>query len=410
MLMIGEIIKIALTAIRANKLRSVLTLLGIVVGVFSIIGVMTAVRVLQNSIESGLSNLGSNTFQIQRMPVMASRSEWMKARHRKRIDYDQGMALKSRMTLARYTALEVWDGGQTAQYGNLKTNPNVSVAGEEPEGLPTNNWTVKDGRGLVESDITYSTDVCILGNDVITKLFPLGSLDAIGKVIKVGSHRYTVIGTFETKGGSLGGNNDNRIVIPISTFLQVYGKDQDLHIMIKAKDAEVYDDCLEEARFHLRTLRKVPPGKPDDFDVFSNDTMISTFNEFTLYVKLGIGFISFISLLAAGIGIMNIMLVSVTERTKEIGIRKAIGAQKKNILGQFIAEAITLCQVGGIIGILVGVLGGNLVALLFNVPPTVPWDWAFIGFALCAFIGVVFGVYPAWKAANLDPVEALRYE
>ena len=380
------------------------------VGVFSIIGVMTAVRVLQNSIESGLSNLGSQTFQIQRMPVMASRSEWMKARHRKRIDYDQGMALKSRMTLARYVALEVWEGGQTAQYSNLKTNPNVSMAGEEPEGLPTNNWIIKDGRGLVESDITYSTDVCILGDDVIKKLFPLGSLDAIGKVIKVGSHRYTVIGTFEPKGGSLGGDSDNRIVIPISTFLQVYGKEQDLHIMIKAKDAAVYDDCLEEARFHLRTLRKVPPGKPDDFDVFSNDTMISTFNQFTLYVKLGIGFISFISLLAAGIGIMNIMLVSVTERTKEIGIRKAIGAQKKNILGQFIAEAITLCQVGGIIGILIGVLGGNLVALLFNVPPTVPWDWAFIGFALCAFIGVVFGVYPAWKAANLDPVEALRYE
>ena len=409
-MMTGEIIKIALVAIRANKLRSVLTLLGIVVGVFSIIGVMTAVRVLQNSIESGLSNLGSQTFQIQKMPTMASRAEWMKARRRKDITYLQGLELKDRMTLAKYVALEVWNGGETAQYGALKTNPNVSVAGEEPEGLPTNNWSVKEGRGLIDNDVTYSTNVCILGEDVVKKLFPLGALEAMGKEVKVGSQRYKVIGTFEPKGASLGGDSDNRIVIPITTFLQAYGKDQDLHIMIKAKSAEVYDDCLEEARFHLRTLRKVPPGEKDDFDVFSNDTLISTFNEFTLYVKLGIGFISFISLLAAGVGIMNIMLVSVTERTKEIGIRKAIGAQKKNILGQFIAEAITLCQVGGIIGILVGILSGNLVALLFNVPPTIPWDWAFIGFALCAFIGVVFGVYPAWKAANLDPVDALRYE
>jgi putative ABC transport system permease protein len=155
---------------------------------------------------------------------------------------------------------------------------------------------------------------------------------------------------------------------------------------------------------------KVEPGAEDDFEIFSNDSLISTFNEFTLYVKLGIGFISFISLLAAGIGIMNIMLVSVTERTREIGIRKAVGARRSNILGQFIAEAIVLCQIGGIIGILLGVLCGNIAALAFSIPPVFPMDWALIGFALCAMIGIIFGVYPAWKAANLDPIESLRYE
>ena len=160
----------------------------------------------------------------------------------------------------------------------------------------------------------------------------------------------------------------------------------------------------------LRTIRKVAPGAEDDFSVFSNDSLIGTFNEFTLYIKLGVGFISFISLLAAGIGIMNIMLVSVTERTKEIGIRKAIGARRSNILSQFITEAIVLCQIGGIIGILVGIVGGNLTALAFSVPPVFPLDWALLGFTLCSVIGVVFGVYPAWKAANLDPIEALRYE
>jgi putative ABC transport system permease protein len=406
----SEVLKIALAAIKANKLRSALTLLGIVVGVFSIIGVMTAVRVLQNSIESGLSNLGTHTFQIQKTPVMASRTEWLKARQRKDITYDQGVRLQERMTLAMFVALEDWQPAQTIQYASLKTNPNVSVAGEEPDGILTNNWTIREGRSLDAADLEYSRRVVILGDEVVKKLFPMGHADAVGKEVRIGQNRFTVIGTFDPKGASLGGDSDNRVVIPMTTFLALYGKDRSIHIMIKAKSAEVYEDCLEEARFHLRTIRQVAPAKEDDFSIFSNDSLISTFNEFTMYVKLGVGFISFISLIAAGVGIMNIMLVSVTERTREIGIRKAIGAQKRSILSQFITEAVVLCQFGGIIGILVGVVMGNIVAILFEVPPTVPWDWAFIGFALCAFIGLVFGVYPAWKAANLDPVEALRYE
>jgi putative ABC transport system permease protein len=206
------------------------------------------------------------------------------------------------------------------------------------------------------------------------------------------------------------GQSDNIVIIPLSTFLQQYGRKQSVHIMIKAASPEVYEDCLEEARSILRTKRKVPPGEEDDFNIFSNDSMIETFNSFTKYVKLGVGFISFVSLLAAGVGIMNIMLVSVTERTREIGIRKAIGAQRSTILGQFLSEAIVLCQLGGIVGIVMGILGGNLAALAFNIPAVMPWDWALIGFALCSFVGIVFGVYPAWKAANLDPIEALRYE
>ena len=186
-MLLGEIIKIALNAIRANKLRSALTLLGIVVGVFSIIGVMTAVRVLQNSIESGLSNLGSHTFQIQKFPVIGSRREWMKARQRKNLLYEQGLKLKDRMTLAQYVALEAWDGGNVIQYGGLKTNPNVSVAGEEPDGLPTNNWTIKEGRGLTDNDLRSAANVVILGPDVVKKLFPLGDLDAIGKDVRVRS-------------------------------------------------------------------------------------------------------------------------------------------------------------------------------------------------------------------------------
>ncbi len=404
----SEIIKLSLNAVRSNKLRSALTLLGIIVGVFSIIGVMTAVQVLQNSIESGLSSLGSHTFQIQKRPVMANHSEWLKAMKRKNIRYNQGLLVKGKMSLARYVALESRKGAQTIQYGSLKTNPSVAVAGEEPDGIPTNNWTIKDGRSLTDDDLRHSTRVAIIGTDVENKLFPYGG--AVGKEIRIGGEKFDVIGTFDPKGSSLSGNSDNRVVIPLSTFLNQFGKLRSINVLIKAKSAEVYDECVEEARMLLRTIRNVPPGEEDDFTIFSNDSLIETFNEFTLYVKLGVGFISFVSLLAAGIGIMNIMLVSVTERTREIGIRKAVGARRSNILAQFVTEAVVLCEIGGIIGILLGILGGNITALIFSFPPVFPLDWAMIGFVITTIVGVVFGVYPAWKAANLDPIDALRYE
>jgi putative ABC transport system permease protein len=409
--LIGEIIKIALNAIRMNKLRSALTLLGVVVGVFSIIGVMTAVQVLQSSIESGLSNLGTHTFQIQKFPALfvGGHDQWEKFHDRKDISLVQAEFVKDKMTLAKYVAIEANSWGVTIQtLAGEKTNPNVNVMGEVPDGIPANNWSIRDGRNFTDNEQLYSGSVVILGPDVEKKVFPKGG--AVGAEVKIKGDRYTVIGVFEPKGGSLGGNADNFVAIPLSTFLNHFGKIRSLNIMIKAKSSEVYDDCMEEARMALRTVRKVEPGKEDDFEIFSNDSLISTFNEFTQYVKMGIGFISFISLLAAGVGIMNIMLVSVTERTKEIGLRKSVGARKGNILSQFITEAVVLCQMGGLVGIGLGILGGNLAAVAFSMPPAFPLDWAIIGFVLCAFIGVVFGVYPAWKAANLDPIEALRYE
>jgi putative ABC transport system permease protein len=296
---------------------------------------------------------------------------------------------------------------ETIQFGSLKTNPNVEVGGEEPEGIQTNNWTIQDGRNITDDDVKYASLVVILMADVTKKLFPHGG--AVGNIIRIGARHYTVIGTFERKGSTLG-DNDNKVIIPLSTFLQQYGKIRSVYLKVKAKGPEVFDDCVEETRMILRTIRKVAPGDEDNFSIYSNDSLISTFNDFTFYVKLGVGFISFISLVAAGVGIMNIMLVSVTERTKEIGIRKAIGARRSNILAQFITEAVVLCQIGGVLGIAAGVLGGNLTALLFHFPPVFPIDWALIGFAITTIVGVVFGVYPAWKASNLDPIESLRYE
>jgi putative ABC transport system permease protein len=402
-----EIIRLSLTAIRSNKLRSLLTLLGIFIGVFSIIAVMTAVQVLQNSIESGLSNLGSHTFEVQKHPVMANRTQWMKSLKWKDFTYDQAKAVKERITLAQYVGIGILQRAETIQFGSLKTNPNVQVGGEEPAGFQTNNWTINEGRSITEDDVKYTAAVVVLMDDVVKKLFPLGG--AVGNSIKVGNRHYIVIGTVEPKGSKLGGD-ENKVMIPLSTFLQQYGKVRNVYLKVKAKSPEVFDECVEETRMLLRTIRKVPPGEEDNFYIYSNDSLISTFNDFTFYLKIGVGFISFIALLAAGVGIMNIMLVSVTERTKEIGIRKAVGARRANILAQFMTEAIVLCQIGGILGIAAGVIGGNLTALALNFPAVFPLAWSLIGFAITTIVGIVFGVYPAWKASNLDPIESLRYE
>jgi len=189
-----------------------------------------------------------------------------------------------------------------------------------------------------------------------------------------------------------------------------YGRERSVNLLVQAKSAELYQATIDEVRSALRVVRKVSPGAEDDFAIFSNDSLIQQFNDLTLYIKLGIGFISFIALLAAGVGIMNIMLVSVTERTREIGIRKAIGARRGNILTQFVVEAVLLSELGGIIGVILGIGGGNLAAMLLKLPPIIPYDWAAVGLIVCSLVGIIFGVYPAWKAATLNPIEALRYE
>jgi putative ABC transport system permease protein len=244
----------------------------------------------------------------------------------------------------------------------------------------------------------------------VEKLFP-PSVNPIGEEVRIDGSWYEVIGIFEKKGGALGGNQDNLVVIPLTTYFQKYGRSgKSFHIMVKALNREVVEDAIEESVGILRAARGLAPGEENDFGYFSNDSLVKQFNEFTLYFRLGVLVVSSIALLAAGVGIMNIMLVSVTERTREIGIRKAIGAQKMDIMQQFIIEAIILCQLGGLIGIIFGVIGGNVVSIMLEAPPVVPWDWAAIGFGVCALVGLVFGVYPAWKASALDPIEALRYE
>jgi putative ABC transport system permease protein len=407
-----ESVIMALGAIRTSKLRSILTLLGIAVGVFSIIAVMTAVGVLKNSIEEGITQLGANTFQIQKFPVAigGGHDSWRKYRNRKDITYEQALQVHERATLAEAVGIEGARGGRIVFWSDKKTNPNVAVLGENLEGIVTNDLTIDIGRSFSGQDMDGERSVTVIGQPVVERLFP-PNVNPVGESIRVDGSLYQVIGVFQKKGGALGGNQDNFVVIPITTYFQKYGRsNQDLHIMVKAKNREVVDDAIEQARSILRVARHVPPGAQDDFGYFSNDSLISQFNDFTFYLRMGVLVVSSIALLAAGVGIMNIMLVSVTERTREIGIRKAVGAQRSDVLAQFMIEAVILCEIGGSLGVVGGVLAGNVVGLLLNVPAVIPWDWAAVGIVTCSLVGVVFGVYPAWKAATLDPIEALRYE
>jgi putative ABC transport system permease protein len=401
----------ATSALATHKLRSALTLLGVLIGVFSIIVVMTAMRVLERNIETNLSQLGSQTFAIQKWPQVqfGNRSDWEKYWRRKDITLDQAQTVEEKATLAAAVGVEgsFWGGQIETRYA--KTAPTVQMFGETPGSFLAHNWTVEEGRVLVDNDVDNDRDVCVLGNALARTVFPFGS--AVGEELKINGINYAVVGVLASKGASLGGNQDNFVVIPITTALDRYGTPAGgLTIMVEARDLTSYADCEEQVRDILRAVRKVRPGDPDDFEMFSNDSLIKQFDTFTRAVRIGVTVVSSIALLAAGIGIMNIMLVSVTERTREIGIRRAIGAKKRNIMTQFIVEAIVLCEIGGVIGVVLGILGGNVLAWLMKVPPAIPIDWIVLGLLICSAVGVVFGTYPAYKAANLDPIESLRYE
>ena len=406
-----ESLLMAMGALAAHKLRSALTLLGVLVGVFSIIGVMTAVRVMQKNIEADLSQLGTRTFGVQKWPAVhfGPGGDWEKYWRRKNITLAQCMQVKEKATLAANIGVETWFWGGEVVSRYAKTPPNVELNGQTPGSYPTKNWVIQEGRPIMETDVENARDICVLGNTLAKTLFPFGS--AVGEQIKFNGINYTVVGVLESKGSSLGGNQDNFASIPITTGLNRYGRAwRSLTLLVQAYDQASFDDTMEQVRGILRTIRKVPPGDPDDFEVFSNDSMITQFNTFTRAVRIGVAVVSSISLLAAGVGIMNIMLVSVTERTREIGIRRAIGAKKRNVMTQFILEAVVLCEVGGVLGVALGLLGGNVAAYFMKTPPVIPFDWVLIGLVICSLVGVIFGTYPAFKAANLDPIDSLRYE
>ncbi len=406
----SEIFNIAVRSITNNKLRTSLTILGVVVGIFSIIVIMTVVTMLQNSIEDGFSMLNKNTFQIQKYDAMRMHGGGDRQdRNRKDLTLEDFYRLEKLLTQVKYIGAEQWQFGKIIKYRNDETNPNIQLAGVTSGALQTNNWKVEYGRDFRGTDIQYSNDVCILGSDVKEKLFP--SLNPVGQTVRADGKPLLVIGVFEAQPSMFGQSNDNFVAMPISTFRSQFGKSgRSVNITVMAQDKQSYESTIDAAIGYMRKIRKVKPGEENDFAIFSNESLMAQVNDTTEGVRIGALVVSIFALIAAGVGIMNIMLVSVTERTREIGIRKALGAKKFNILSQFLVEAIILCLVGGLIGIIIGVGIGNLAGGLLNAKAAIPYGWVAIGMSLCVLVGIGFGTYPAYKAANLDPIEALRYE
>ena len=399
----------AIDAIRQNKLRSILTLLGISIGVFSVIGVMTAIRTLESSVQSGLNVFAANTFVIQKYPSIQIGRRDKKIRNRKNIDYDQYKKLKERAKLPVLVSVSEGSSIRNVKYKDISVKNYVSLLGGDEGSIRMYKTFISDGRNIAPDDVRYARNVCVLGMDVVDRLFPFE--DPLSKKIQIEGLNYYVIGITERQGEAFGQSQDNYIAIPITNYLQKFSnKWTTLSINVEAASEKDYDKTREEVIGIMRTIRKVKAGEDNDFELETNDEMIETFSGFTSGIKLFALSVSIIALVVAGIGIMNIMLVSVTERIKEIGIRKAIGATKKDILTQFLMEAVFLSEFGGIVGIIMGISAGNLVSFIFKIPAVIPIDWAIIGLAVCSLIGIGFGIYPAWKAAQLDPIESLRFE
>lgn len=400
----------AILAIKQNKLRSILTLLGISVGVFSVVGVMTAIKTLESSVESGLNVFATNTFVIQKYPeIQINGGKRKKYRNRKNITFQHYEKLKKRSLLPVLISAADGTSVRNISYKDKKIKKSTEIYGGDKGTLRIYNTYLADGRNFIEEDLHRSKKVCILGMDVVDRLFPFE--DPISKKIKIEGLDYNVIGIAERKGEAFGGSQDNYIAVPISTFLERFSsKNTSIRIHVESENENTYQKTMDEVIGLLRSIRKVLPDQENDFEIVTNAKMIEQFSGFTGGIKIFAFSVSLIALIVAGIGIMNIMLVSVAERIKEIGIRKAIGATKKDILMQFLFEAIFLSQFGGIVGIIMGVGGGNIVAFIFNIPAIIPLDWALIALGVCSVIGIVFGIYPAWRAAQLDPIESLRFE
>ena len=408
---IREGFRMAIEAIRQNKLRSILTLLGISIGVFSVIGVMTAIRTLESSVNSQLDILGTNTFTINKSPAIQIHGPGgdRKIRQRKNITYAHYEEMKRKAKLPLRVSVLDGTSERNIRYKDKSLKKSAELNGADEWALRSINTYLADGRNFTPDDIRFSRNVTILGPDIVDILFPFE--DPLGKAIKIKGIDYTVIGVTERKGQAFGRSQDYFVLIPISIYIQRFSnKWTSLGIVFEAESADMNEKTMDEAIGLMRVVRKVPVGEENDFSILSNEELMETFSGFTGGIKIFAGSVSVIALLVAGIGIMNIMLVSVTERIKEIGIRKAIGATKRDILSQFLMEAIFLSQFGGVVGVILGIAGGNVVAIVLDVPAVVPMDWAFYGMAVCSLIGIGFGIYPAWRAANLDPIESLRFE
>ena len=405
-----ENLGVAWTQIKSSKLRSILTTLGITIGIATVIFIVAILEGYTLSITKELNMLGANVFQLEKY----DRDSGIQVGHRhrerrKNLIREYSQEIRERCDAVKFVGAEVWYYNISFRYKDKKTNPTYILAGGEPEFFENNAEPIGAGRAIIRSDVLSNARVVVLGQDITEDLFPFE--DPLGKYIKISGTKFKVIGTIERMGTTtFGESRDNRAVIPITTFEDLFGKHRSVYLTVQSVTLERLEEAKEEVVGVMRRMRKIPPGKPNDFGIWSNDSLVDSFQNTAGMVQFGAILIGAISLLVGSIGVMNIMLVSVTERTREIGIRKAMGAKRKIILFQFLNESIFLSLIGGSLGILLGFLGALLVTTSFDMPFAFP-VWAVVSsFIVTSVVGLFAGIYPAAKASKLDPIEALRYE
>ncbi|NIV03382.1 FtsX-like permease family protein, partial [Candidatus Saccharibacteria bacterium] len=379
-------------------------------GVGVVILIVSILEGFRSSIEADLNILGANVFQVQRYNGGGDDfHDPDKKEYRKILKKELADAIRARCPSVRFVGAENWKSGQAIAYKDRKTNLIASVAGATKEFAINNGYFMKEGRFIIDHDVRFHRKVAVLGMDIVDQLFPVEY--PIGRTVKIKGQKFTVVGIFEEQGSStFGQSRDNRVAIPITTWQDLYGKNHSVNLTIMAKNRQLFAKAQNEVIGVLRKERKVPAGEENNFHLFSNETLIDSFNNIASKIQLGGIGIGIISLIVGGIGVMNIMLVSVTERTREIGIRKAVGARKKDVLKQFLLEAITLCILGGLLGYVTGVGLAGLISLAVKLPMSIPLWSVIAAIATTTVVGIFAGLYPARKAATLPPIEALRYE
>lgn len=402
-----ESITIALSSLVTNKLRSILTLVGMIIGVMTVIAVVSVINGMNSYVADEINKLGSSTFFVDKYGIIRSADEWYEKVKRKDLTLMDMRAVESHCEDCMMVGGSSYDTDMTIKRGSNKVS-GTTVQGVTHNYIEVTDVEIASGRTLAEFDNLHRRAVAVVGPDVTDNLFP--GEDPIGQKIKIGGYYFNIIGVAKRRGSFLGANQDNWALVPLSAFFKYFTGREHLQIFVKAVSFSKLEDAMDEVRVILRARHHVKYDEPDDFDIMTTETFMDLYNNFTRVAWIVLIGVSSISLVVGGIVIMNIMLVAVTERTREVGIRKAMGARRKDILWQFLVEALTISIVGGIIGILIGFGIATIISKATPLPSSVKLWSILLGVGISTTIGTFFGIYPAMKAARLDPIDALRYE
>lgn len=408
---ISENFKVAFQSIRSQLLRTILTALIIAIGIMALVGILTAIDAITNSISSNFQSMGANSFTIQNRGMnIRIGNKGRRAKHFKPIDYYQAMRFAEEYKFPATVSVSTFaTHASTISHNDKKTNPNINVVGGNENYITTAGYTIDRGRNFSTHEIIFGDNVVLLGKDVVDKLFP--SSDPIGQLVAIGSSKYRVVGTLAEKGQAMGFGGDRTAIIPLFNVKQNYSRPgMSFSINVSVNNVQMMEAAISEATGLFRIIRQVRIGEEETFEITKSDSIAKLFIDQLSFIRILATIIAFITLIGAAIGLMNIMLVSVTERTREIGIRKALGATPAVIRQQFLTEAIMICQLGGVLGVILGILAGNAMGAALDSGFFIPWNWIILGLVLCFVVGMLSGFYPAAKAAKLDPIEALRHE